>query len=264
MNLSDILLSDCVKACSCIPGITTGIVKENWDEKNPGMVKVEMLLGEEGKNVTGLARVMSNYGGNGYGNYCLPEIGQKVVVAFHFGERDCPVVLGTLWDEKNVLPENTANEENTIKSFTTYGGCSLIFSDEKDKQKIEAATPGGLFLSLDDEGKTISLRDEKGDNIIEADCENGSITLKAKTKIELKIGDDTAISIEKDSLKLKSSEIRQTGDSKISLEGQNINISAKTNLDASANSQAALKANAGMKLESSALMEIKGAMVKLN
>ena len=30
-------------------GVARGTVKENWDESHPGMVKVEMFLGEQGK-----------------------------------------------------------------------------------------------------------------------------------------------------------------------------------------------------------------------
>ena len=42
-----------------IPGIVTGIVKENWDEKHKGQLKVEYNLGEEGKNLTGWVPVMT-------------------------------------------------------------------------------------------------------------------------------------------------------------------------------------------------------------
>lgn len=265
MNLSEVLFREQnMNDCGCISGIMTGIVKENWDEENPGMVKVEMFLGREGENVTGLARVMTNYAGDGYGNYWFPETGQKVIIAFLLGERDCPVILGTLWDKKNMLPENKANEDNTVKSFTTKGGCSLIFNDEKDKENIEITTPGKLSISLKDEDKSICLRDENGENMAEVDCKNGSISLMAKTKIELKIGDNAVISIEENSLKLKSKEIIQSSDTKVSVEGQNIGIQAKTNVDISANAQAAFKASAGMRVSSDAMLELKGAMVKLN
>lgn len=265
MNLSKLLFREQnMQDCGCIAGITAGVVKENWDEENPGMVKVEMFLGSEGKNVTGLARVMTNYAGDGYGNYWFPETGQKVIVAFLLGERDCPVVLGTLWDKKNLLPENMANEDNTVKSFTTKGGCSLTFNDEKDKENIEITTPGKLSISLKDEDKSICLKDENGENMVRIDCNNGSISLTAKTKIELKIGSDAVISMEENSLKLKSREIIQSSDTKLSLEGQNVGIQAKTNVDISANAQAAFKASAGMKVNSDAMLELKGAMVKIN
>lgn len=248
----------------CVPGIMTGIVKENWDEENPGTVKVEMFLDAEGRNVTGFARVMTDYAGSGYGNYRLPEIGQKVIIAFLSGERDCPVVLGTLWDKKNVLPENTANEDNTVKAFTTKGGCRLIFNDEKGKENIEIATPGKLSVILRDEDKSISIRDENCENTVELDCGNGKVSLKAKNKMELKIGEGVLISIEENSLKLKSRELILSGDTKISMEGQNIGIKAKTNAQISAGAQASIKASAGMKLGSDALLELKGAMIKLN
>ncbi len=47
MALLGTLLSEQYKGT--IAGVATGIVKENWDAKHPGMVKVEMFLGEAGK-----------------------------------------------------------------------------------------------------------------------------------------------------------------------------------------------------------------------
>lgn len=265
MNLSESFsLEDSFGDYGFIPGITTGIVKENWNEDNPGMVKVEIFLGKEGRNVTGFARVMTNYAGDGCGNYWFPETGQKVVVAFHMGERDCPVVLGTLWDEKNLLPENTANEGNTIKSLTTRSGCSMVFKDEEGKESIEFTTPAKLSVILNDEDKSICLRDKDGGNMIKMDCEGGSIIFAAKKKMEFRIGENTVISMDGNALKLKSSQISLNSDTKMSVEGQNIGIMAKTNVDISANAKTSIKASAGMQLNSDTILELNGAMLKFN
>ena len=42
-----------------VGGIVMGIVKENWDSKHPGMVKVELFLSQSGMNVTGEILVSS-------------------------------------------------------------------------------------------------------------------------------------------------------------------------------------------------------------
>lgn len=247
-----------------IPGITTGIVKENWDKKQQGMVKVEMYLEEEGKNVTGWVPVMSSYAGKEYGDYRLPEIGQEVVIGFRFGEKDCPIVLGSLWNKKNTLPEQTANEKNTIKKFKTKGGCEVVFDDEKGKEKITVTTPAKLSISIDDEKKTIQIKDEKVDNLIEMNCEKGNMTFQAKSKMEFKIGKDAAISIDDKSISLKSKTIEENGEQKISMNGQNINMEAKANVAIAAKANVNIEGKAETRVNSSGILEVKGSMVKIN
>ena len=46
--------------------VTTGKVVENWNEKHPGMVQVEIFLGENGKNRTDWVRVAQPYAGKEY------------------------------------------------------------------------------------------------------------------------------------------------------------------------------------------------------
>ena len=42
-----------------ICSVTTGLVKNNWDDKHPGMIQAEYFLGTQGKNVTGWMPVAS-------------------------------------------------------------------------------------------------------------------------------------------------------------------------------------------------------------
>ncbi len=264
MGLLSGMISDYQDDLARIPGITTGIVKENWEEEHPGMVKVEMFLGEQGKNVTGWVPVMTSYAGAGYGHYCLPEVGQEVVIGFHFGERNYPIVLGCLWDKTNTLPEETANENNTIKRFTTKGGSEVVFCDEEGKEKITVTTPGKLSAVIDDENKVIQIKDENEENSIQMNCEDGSITLQAKSKMEFKIGSNAAITIEEKSLTLKSKAIDQQAEQKLSLSGQNINAEGKSGVDITGKSNVSIKANSSLKLNSSGTAELKGSMVQIN
>jgi uncharacterized protein involved in type VI secretion and phage assembly len=264
MGLLNELLSDDYEEQARISGITTGIVKENWNKEHQGMVKVEMYLGEQGKNVTGWIPVMSSYAGNGCGNYWLPEVGQEVVIGFHFGERNCPIVLGCLWNNKNKLPEKVANEKNTIKKFKTKGGCEVIFDDEKSKEKITVITPGKLSFTIEDEKKQIKIKDEKGENSIEMDCEKGNITFQAKKKMEFKIGKDAAITLEDSGIKLKSKSITQEAQQKVSVSGQSVNLDAKSNVGIAAKANVNIEGKAGAKVNSSGLLEVKGSMVKIN
>lgn len=239
------------------PGIATGTVKENWNQDFPGKVKVELVLGEEGKNVTGWIPVSMPYCGDGHGSYALPEVGAEVVVAFVMGNRNCPVVIGTLWNQKNKLPEGTANEKNTVKRFKTKGGCELTFDDEEGKASVLLKTPGGMTLSFGDEKKLISLQDEKGENGIVIDCDKGEVTINAKNKIHIAAGGSDMVLADGQGKKvaLAGGNINVEADQALSLKGQNFKAEG---------SMVGLKAQGSFKVESSAMLELKGAMVKVN
>ncbi len=247
-----------------IAGVATGLVKENWDEKHQGMVKVEMFLGEEGKSVTGWVPVMTHYAGKSYGAYCLPEIGQVVVITFELGEKNCPIVIGTLWDKKNVLPEETANKNNTIKRFKTKGGSEIVIDDEKGKESITVTTPGRLMIQMQDEHKLLHLQDEKGDNAVTMDCENGELTLCAKSKIKLMIGKEAAITIDDSSVKIKSKDIKNEAQSGFSADAQNVKLSAKANVNVEGKAGVDVKSSGNGKVNANGMLEIKGSMVKIN
>ncbi|WP_130861747.1 phage baseplate assembly protein V [Bacilliculturomica massiliensis] len=240
-----------------IAGVTTGVVKENWNKDYPGKVKVEILLGEEGQNVTGWIPVMTQYSGSGFGFYALPEVGAEVVVAFNMGDRNCPIVLGTLWNNKNKLQADTANDKNTIKSFRTKGGCEVTFDDENGKARIEVKSPGKFTISIEDEKKQILIKDEKGENGIRIDAEKGELEISAKTKIELKVGGKAMVALDGNSktAQIKADNIKAEAGQALQLKGQNDTIEG---------SMLNIKAQSSLKAESGGMLEVKGAMVKIN
>ncbi len=239
------------------PSIATGTVKENWNQDFPGKVKVELILGEEGKNVTGWIPVAMPYCGPGFGSYALPEVGSEVVVAFVMGNRNCPIVIGSLWNNKNKLPDETANEKNTLKRFCTKGGCELIFDDTEKKAAVTVKTPGGLTLTMGDEKKLITLQDGEGKNGISLDCEKGEVTINAENKVHIAVGGTDLILADGQGkqIKLASGNINVEAEQALGLKGQNLTAEG---------SMVNLKAQGSFKAETSAMMELKGSMVKIN
>ena len=77
MNFYDELLSDKKEEKTypeiTAPGLLNAIVKDIWDKDHMGMIKVEYLMGEKDKKTSDWVRVMTGYGGNGFGNYWLPD-----------------------------------------------------------------------------------------------------------------------------------------------------------------------------------------------
>lgn len=238
------------------PGLMLGIVKKNWDNEHQGMVMVEYIMGEKGKSTSGWIPVMQTYAGNKYGSYMLPEINSVVVVGYLMGEPDSPVVLGCLWNKKNSLPDETANEKNTIKKLITKGGHQIIFDEKNNDESITVKTKGELCISLEDKEQVITIKDKNGDNFCQIDGKKGEVTLAAKKKLILKSGGKAMATLD------------GTG-KKLTLEADNIDIKAGQALKIKGQStklesnMLETKAQGSLKVQSSAMMEVKAAMLKV-
>ena len=197
------------------------------------------------------------YAGKNYGGYALPEVGDMVVIGFDRGDRNCPIVLGSLWSKVNTLPEKTAKEKNTVKRFVTRGGCQVEFDDEDKKEKIQVTTPKKLRISIEDEKELITVSDDKGDNSIKINSKNGTVTIAAAKKIELCAGNNKMITLDGNSnaITVKGAKIDVKADQAVTIKGSNTQISG---------SMVALKGDSTAKLESGTMLQLKGAMVKIN
>lgn len=237
--------------------ITTGLVKDNWDDGHPGMVKVEYFLGTQGKNVTGWLPVAAPYAYEDCGMYLLPEIGSEVVIAFNMGDRNCPVVIGCLWNQKNKLMKDTAVEGNKIKRFKTKGGCEVVFEEEKGKEAIEVHTPASLKLRIEDENQTITIEDKDKKNGILIDVKNGNIKLFADKKMTLEVGGKEMLALDgsNNSITAKADEIKEETAKAHTIKGQNVKVEG-TQIDINGKSQ--------LSVQSSGMAQFKGATVKIN
>lgn len=236
--------------------LALAVVKENWNDQFPGRVKVEYVLGEEGKYLSDWIRVLQPYAAKEYGAYVLPEIGSEVLVAFVSGDRDCAVVVGCLYNGENKLPPDVADKDNNVKFFKTRGGHEVRLSEEKGKEKIEIKTPGELSVTLDDENQKAELRDKSGNNQILLDAKNKQVSVKGEKKLELECG-GLKVLLDGSTKKLEISADQISVNGKQSLELTSQSLKAE-------GSMTELKAKGTMKIEASGIAQIKGAMLKLN
>lgn len=259
------------KQSTAISGVLVGNVVENWDSEHPGMVKIEIPLGEDEKNDIGWVPVVMPYAGNAYGSFVLPEIGAHVLLVFHMGRQESPYVIGCIYDQTNVIPEEAAKENNPNKSLLTKGGNRITISDEEGKEQITVQTKGGLSVILEDENQKITAMDSAGDNSLVLDAKEGTLTLCAKNKIALKAsgkemltldGENTKVSVKTDNIAIEAGQ-------KLSLKGQNVGIEGVTaikgqSVKVEAQTSLELKGTGSLKAESSGITELKGSMVKVN
>lgn len=256
MSLFDELYEDNRSELRPVYSVTTGKVVENWDSKHPGMVKVELFLGEEGKNKTDWVRVAQPFAGNGFGFYFLPEVGDEVVLAFNLGDRDHPIVIGSLWNQVDKLPEKTAVEKNTVKRMRTKGGHELVFTEESGKETLTLHTPGNLTLSMEDENKLINIKDADGKNLMTIDGKNGAVTVTAAKKMLLDVGSGS-LTLDGQGKKatLTMPTINIEAGQNLNLKGQNVKINGTMmNINASGN----------LETKASGVLTLKGSMTKIN
>ncbi|MBQ7677900.1 MAG: hypothetical protein IJT32_06675 [Lachnospiraceae bacterium] len=237
-----------------IPSVTTGVVKQNHEDEHPGMVKVDYFLGQEGKNVSGWVPVVSPYAYNDCGLYLLPEVGAEVVIAFNMGDRNCPMVIGSLWNTKNAREKDIAKKDNPTKRFKTKGGSVVEFSDEKDKEKITIQTPKETSIKIEDENETVTVADKDKKNSIIINIKDGSVSIKADKKVEMETG-SSKVTLDSSGVTIKGDAINVEASNGLTLKGTTVKVDG---------TQTTVSGSSKTDVTSSGVTSVKGSMVKLN
>ncbi|MEZ4422240.1 MAG: phage baseplate assembly protein V [Gemmatimonadota bacterium] len=149
-------------------GVVTAVVVANDDPAGQGRIRVRYGWQDEPQH-TGWVRVASLHAGNGRGVHWIPEIGDEVLVAFEQADPERPVVIGSLWNGKDAVPQVDA--ANDVKTIATRSGNTIRLVDTADEERIEIWTAGGLCLlrlANDADGvPTVTVHSE-GDLALEA------------------------------------------------------------------------------------------------
>ena len=161
-------------------GMVQGTVTDNAESGEPGMVKVEFTAWKSGKNVCEWIPLLRPYAGKDYGSYLVPEVGDIVLVGFIGTDFRRPVVLGSLFPATAQMKSDSFEKKNTTRRFKTKGGVDLTLSDAQGKASVEAVTPGGLRLALDD-GKQLTMDGMAG----KLELKGGQLSIKADMQAEL-------------------------------------------------------------------------------
>ena len=238
-----------------ICGVVTGLVKENYDEKHKGMIKVEYMLGETGKNVTGWVPVASPYACKESGLYLLPEVGAEVLITFHMGDRNKPIVIGSLWNTVNTMPEEAPDEKNLTKLFKTKGGVTVTIKEEKDKETVEIKTPKEISFKIDDEKETVTIFDKDSKNGVSIEMKDGKLTLMCDKEMAFQIGGNEMIKMDGHKITMKGDDIDGEATKGVTLKGQNIKVDG---------TQTDISGKGGTNVKSDAMVQVKGTMVKIN
>lgn len=166
-----------------VKGVALALVTQNQDPEGLGRVKLRFPWHSE-QAESNWARIAVQMAGNERGSFCLPEVGDEVLVAFERGDMTAPYVIGALWNGQDKPPASNDDGNNNLRLFKTRKGHTLSFDDDDAKGTVELALADGKHkLTIDDEG--IKLEDGSGNSLI-IESTGGNVTLEAKTKLTLK------------------------------------------------------------------------------
>jgi|1186.fasta_scaffold02378_2 phage protein D len=175
-------------------GVVIGIVSDNKDPDEMGRVKIKFpWLADDAVSFWG--RVAAPGAGKQAGVTWLPSVNDEVLCAFEHGDMDHPIVLGGLWNGKDVIPfnydEDLDNGTVTYFGFTSRAGHKISFFEGKNDASIQLLTANGdVNVVLDEKNKELKVEstgkvtvDAQGDVKVKA---GGSMTLEATGTMTIK------------------------------------------------------------------------------
>jgi uncharacterized protein involved in type VI secretion and phage assembly len=163
-----------------IDGVVTAVVAENHDPEGLGRVQVDFADPKLEKS--GWARVATPMAGDGRGVYLLPEVGDRVLVAFEQGDPRSPFVVGALWGENERPPERNEDGRNNRRTIRSRSGHLIRFDDTEGAEKIEIVDSTGNSVVLDAAARAITVEAE-GDLTIRST--GGTLRLQG-VRVEIK------------------------------------------------------------------------------
>ncbi len=183
-----------------INGVILGSVVKNYDEKKQGFIQVNITTRDYEENKMVWARVALPYGGDKWGDYFIPEVGDQVLLIFEQGNIERGFVIGAVPKNNSGFVKKAFDEKNQIKRIKSRNGNTIDIFDnaegegEKDRMTISTATDAHKF-EMDNEKKKILLTDKDGNNKIEILTEKGQMEIKANQKLTIKVGDNITLTM---------------------------------------------------------------------
>lgn len=160
-------------------GVVQGIVTDvNDTDGKQGRVKVQFPWFDD-QMETEWCPVRQFYGGNGYGSFFIPEVGNAVLVAFIHGDMRMPIILGCLYNGKDKPPTYRSDSQDQ-KVIRTKANHELMFDDSSGSQQVHLKTAAGHVVLLDDAGKTASVTSQGGHNV-KLDDSSGTVTVNCSS-----------------------------------------------------------------------------------
>ena len=233
------------------PGLTLAEVTNITDPQKLNRVLCKPVVSKEEKDVleTEWCPVVQPLSGKSRGQFCMPSVGDLVLLAYLNGDPHCPYVIGGTWDKDSPPPYTVADGKNFNFSIRTPSGTELLFYDEKGKEYIQLTTPKKATLLIHDEQQKAEFHDPDSKNLITIHWQSGEMQITAEKKITLAAGGTQIVLDSAGSLTLKAEQ-------KVSAEAANVELKA-SNAFAAQGTSAEVKADGKLTLQG-ATADLKG------
>jgi Rhs element Vgr protein len=229
-NIADPLSSGLMPA---VHGLQIGIVVHLATDPD-GDDRIQVKIPVIDTDAEGIwCRVACLDAGDQRGTFFRPELNDEVIVGFINDDPRHAVILGQLNSSAKPAPLQ-ATDENDEKGIFTRSKMRIHFNDKT--KTITVDTPAGNSVMLDEEGKTIKIKDQNDNKIT---LSTSGIVMDSPKDIEIKAGANLTLSAGAQ-LKIGGMSVSVKADSSLGLEG------------------------AVAKLSSSGITEVKGSLVKIN
>jgi phage protein D len=244
-----------------IAGVVQAIVTNAKDPLNLCRVKVKFPWLSDTYE-SDWARTVQLSAGNGYGSVMMPEVGDEVLVAFEQGDLRRPYLLGGLYNGQDKPPTgapdliDSSSGKVNRRGFVSRTGHTLSFAEKE-------GTNDGILLKTGGDNYVIELskKDQKvtinADGSIEIEAKggpgavkitaSGDLDLKAK-KISMKADSGVEIDGGAGNVDMKGVQVSAKGTAKLSMEAATISVNA----------------SATAELKGGAMVNVQGALVKIN
>ena len=234
-----------------IYGAVIALVTDLNDPLMQGRVKVKFpwMPESNGAELSSDWARMATLSGGKSGIYFSPEVNDEVLVIFDQGDVNLPFIVGVLWNGKDNPPDGPSGK--------------AVMAGQVN-QRIIKSHSGHVIVLNDTPGKESIIIQDKSGNKIEIDSIKNEMTIKTMGNLTLDVGG-------KFSLKSKLG-FEVKSDTNGTIEG-NTGIGIKagaSQLDLQAataalkSAQIDIQANAAASLKGGAMVEIQGALVKIN
>lgn len=127
------------------------------------------------------ARVVCPFAGNDRGAFLMPDVGDEVLVVFHDGDPDRPLVIGGLWNGSAPAPADL-RDGNRLKVIRSRNGVTLTMDDSSGQERFVVETPGGQRVTLSDGPGAVRIEDSNGNS---ASFEARGITVQAAALVKV-------------------------------------------------------------------------------
>lgn len=207
------------KKIKAIKGLESGIITDLIDPEGDFRVKI-ILPGITNSKESFFARFASFDAGNNRGAFFMPEIGDEVIVGFINGDFNQPVVLGSLYNNKNT-PPIISEEANPQKGYISRSKIKILIDD--DKKLITIDTPAGNSITLDESGTKIEIIDQNQNKIT---MTPSGISVESSLQIDIKAG--TALSLRAGtSIAVNAPSISVKADADVSITGSTTKLAGQ-------------------------------------